>query len=105
MSPPSLIQNLVENRTIFCQNLSVCVGVCVWGVCVFELGLFFHLSRSSLARATRQAAHTSNYANQAAARDGAFRRGGRGRGRGWRNRLPRSAESQKPHEKRIERRI
>lgn len=47
----------------------------MWGVCVFELGLFFHLSRSSLARATRQAAHTSNYANQAAARDGAFRRG------------------------------
>lgn len=34
MSPPSLIQNLVENRTIFCQNLSVCAGVCVGSVCV-----------------------------------------------------------------------
>lgn len=31
MSPPWLIQNLVENRTIFCQNLSVwvCEQVCV----------------------------------------------------------------------------
>lgn len=48
---------------------SQCVGVwiCVCGcVCVCEV--CFHLSHSSLAQATRRAAHTSNYANQAAAK-------------------------------------
>lgn len=41
MSPPWLIQNLVENRTIFCQNLSVwvCEQVCVCG-CACVWGLF-----------------------------------------------------------------
>lgn len=82
-----------------CVGVWICVWVCVCGVC-------FHLSHSSLAQATRRAAHTSNYANQAAVKGaGSLAVGGAEKREGVSVIDCCSAEIQKPHEKRIEKRI
>lgn len=106
MSPPWLIQNLVENRTIFCQNLSVwvCEFVCA-GVCVCVRFVFTCRTRPWRRPRAELLTRQIMLIRQLPKGLAAWRGGGLEKREGVSVIDCCSAESQKPHEKRIENRI